>query len=315
MVYRNKSFALLSFFLSVVVGNSAHTSAPFRDDLQKGPTKFQGLSLRSGIDLAGASHSLVADEALLRRQLLKAAAVEAQEKRAVAQFAFAFAHHFLVPDWLRTALPEVFSRRLIGAGHRIPHFDLRHSLAEIQQRGGRYLEDVGLSSDPQVAALTPASRLVQQVNEIGFDEGGNPDAFAKNCLRLALNLEVGEKFDFSMADVKVMQSALYNQAAERVASLGELLSDQDAREDLYLSVGQLKLWAALAARDPQLKLTLAVDALEALSAVDKGALESASPKTLETRSHSYGVMQEALLALGAKPAGVHQYMGWRQGGM
>lgn len=312
MKYNHKNLIILALIAFHLHGPVCQASAPFRQNDEE-PVRFPGVSMRSG--LGNVSDDADQQQRCAHLALLKTAAEEAQTKRAVGQYVTAFMHHFVVPAFLREALPEDVSTHLLQVDMGSVKMNLSRSLEDIQRLSALVLVANGLGFDPLEASYRPDSQLVALVNESFLEAQGDPKGFAQGLVSLAFHLESGARFALTHADVNQMKGALYNRAAEEVVKLIPVVEGGAMREDLYLSAGQLKLWAAYCQENAHQKLSKSVDALSLFAQAASEGSGRLMAKRQSEQEKAYDLMGESLMALGANSKGVARFIEARRQAM
>lgn len=313
--YNNTPLTLI-FLACIFMCSNIHAS-----NLEESQSKgFSGIRMRSGIGNGYDGDVLVerAQEAQ-RRELMRAVAHEAKEKAGIAQVAFAFQHNFLVPKWLQALLPEGFSSVI----PQIETFGINlmkaKTLDVARWTAACLLVVNGFGKGLDQSLLNPRAKLVSLINEVGFKEDDTPLESAKHLVALALRLESGEIFGLSALDVRHLRAALFAKAADTVLSQAPHVTKSEEvsaaeKIDLYLSAAQLKLWSIYQQNPFAPKVKDCVDVLHLFEkagqitpGVDEKSIGLATKLKSEHR-RAYDFFGKAMLASGAKPAGVQGFI-------
>ncbi|NCP62597.1 MAG: hypothetical protein GW748_04720 [Alphaproteobacteria bacterium] len=300
--------------LATFLCSSNRLQASFSKDSEGESYKFPGIVMKTGFAVTPSSQKELEDNH--RRSVMRAVAEAAQERAQTAKLIFAFKHNFLIPTWLREELPDEVSSQLMSFNMYDIQLSVAKPLDEMRNTITALLYFNGLETDPLVASMSPASRLVRLVNEAGFEQEASSFEKAKTFALLAMRLDAYNTLGLTHGDSNTMMGALYNKAAQEVSSVASELPAV-VLADLYTSAGQLKRWAAHRTDDSRKKTTYIVDSLELFSkarlytdAAENG--EALLDKVKQEQHFALDLFEEILLGKGLIESGVKKFIASRR---
>lgn len=257
--------------LSTMSLASTPLQGSFLKDSDPEPRKLTGIVMRSGFSTSASAQKELQDQH--RRTVMKAVADLAQERAQAAQFIFSFKHNFLMPQWLREALPTEVSSRLLNLNMYGVTFSVLTPLEETKRLASTILFHNNLPTDLFMVATRSESKLLRLVNEAEFQKDVSPFERARHFSLLAMRLDDYSALGIDESEAGQMMSALYHKASQEV-----LFAASEAPHmflgDLYTSAGQLSRWAAYRAIDDKKKITYVVDSLSLLKKARQSALSA-----------------------------------------
>ncbi len=283
--------------------------------------KWRGISMRAGIGTVQDQEEIrKQQEEQYRRAAHKMLAEAAQDKAAVAQHVFAFKHNFLIPSWLRDALPDEVSSQLLNLNMHDVQLRIEGELSDKTRVTSALLRVNGLGEDLLAATMRPESRFIRLINESGFKQESNPLSIAKSLFALAMRLDEHIFLGITRTQAENMMGALYYAASEKVISTFDNMSDEtidalfapEVLVDSYTSAGQLRRWAAHRINDPQKKFAYTVDSLKLFEKARGYASQTDFFEKIKQDQHfAYDLLEELLLKTSASEDSVKRFIASR----